>query len=556
MLRRDVAEAWRCHGSKTVGLHKKDFLNRSILLRAFPSEPAKPDFGRLAGAFVLFALLVNFGLFLFQAWISLGYPYSINSTEGSNWAATFLADKIGLYANAMQWPYIPTSYAPLYYLIAWPLHHFLGLGIAAGRLISLFSTLGIGAVLYKSAAERTGNTLLALMLPLFFFVSPDIFYWGLLYRVDMLMLFFLSVAVYFGMIQNRSPRDRFISIGFLYLAFFTKSNCAGSALVLFAYWLAEDFKSRPIQGLRSFFHLRYLVLFSLLVLITFGVLELVTRGQFIRSVFGLMVGTTFWKPGRGMVFLCYFFDYASPAILLAILGAALKIIRKERLERKFLFSFLGLMIGILHLYVLGNRAGADTNYALEAFLWLFFILVQIFPRSGGGGLEILSFQWTVVISLFLFTCAGSQLHDSLRIADSAVYARARENRDVLTKYISRLPGKVLVEDLAIAIRAGKEPVFESYVLGTLADCGHWDPRNFIQDLQSGRYKYIVAVDGFFTDSKFMPPILRFYYRPVREFYLPLRRLWNDVWTVYEYRGYKKEGWVQPGGCRFFVCKLS
>ncbi len=150
----------------------------------------------LASSFLLFIVLgINFFQFLHQASILLSHPYSVNVIEDSMWASSVLSRMIGLYPDYLQWPYVPTFYPPLFYLFVIPLHETFGFGIMAGRLLSGLSALGISLLLFRTVYEGTKKWELSAAVFLAFFLSPDIYYWGLLYRIDMLMLFFLDLAI-------------------------------------------------------------------------------------------------------------------------------------------------------------------------------------------------------------------------------------------------------------------------------------------------------------------------------------------------------------------------
>jgi hypothetical protein len=503
------------------------------------ADTRRQAFGRASDFFALVLLGANFVFFLLQATIFLNHSYAINLVEGDTLASTFLISKVGPYPDFTQWPYIPMSYPPLFYLAALPLHHFFFLGITAGRWVSFFSSLALAGIFGSIAYHGTKKHFWAGVFFLLFFVSPDVYFWALLYRVDMLMTFFLGLAIYFGLVRDQNPRERFWALFFLYLAFFTKSTCVVTLSTLLGYWVFDSFKKK-LGFVRA---VGYPVLFLVLVAATLFLMDLFTSGRYSLSVFGLMKIMTRFEWLKGFFLLKDFLAYAFWMILIAFCLTVSKITQRKEIGAKFIFCLAGFIGGILYLFCLGHRSGSDTNYVFEAYLWLFFILSRWLPDYFKKPLWEKAFKFVIAMTTLSFILTGAQIHHRFfKIADSAFYSEDRKVRDRLVELIKNTEGNVLVEDPTIAMRAGKTPVFSPFLMGNLEKLGFWDPSGFIREVESGRYPYIIAVDRLFSDSRMISNLIYHYYRSVGEYQGSVFLMWSNIWTVYQYAGYNEHSW--------------
>ena len=496
-------------------------------------------FSRILETLTGLLLVGNFCLFLYQASLLLSHPYSVNVVEGAMWASVAISSRFGLYPDYFHWPYIPTSYPPLFYLLTMGVHFLTNWGLAAGRLVSLIASLLTAGIFFKIVYERTKKIIPAGVIFFCFFISPDIYHWGLIYRIDLLMMLNLTAAVYWGMVRGKTFTERMLSVIFLILAFFTKSTCLITVGFLFVYWFFCELRQRKSEA--SFWKripIQTAVLSCFLILSIFlitQILQFLAHGRYVQSVFGLMSVMTKFHFRHGVLIFRDFINYVFPLIFFAILILLPKV-RARALSMEFYFSFLAFMTATFSLWVIGSREGSDSNYVLEAYMWLFVLLSfgigDVWKEQGYRKI----IQGLIVLSCFAFFVEGSQHHDVfMQIGDVGFYRGDAVVKKILQHRLEQIPGEALAEDPAIAIRASKTPVFEPYILGALSQKKIWDPGPFIQEIERGDYAYVVFIDRYRDHVPFFMPLLEKYYKKVWTCKSPMNHMTSKQWVLYQWK---------------------
>ncbi|MBU1866916.1 MAG: hypothetical protein KKD13_00365, partial [Candidatus Margulisbacteria bacterium] len=406
-------------------------------------------------------LFFNLLYFLSHVFIVFSYPFSFNHVEGAMWGSLVAAKTFGLYPNYQLYPYLPTSYPPLFYLLALPLHSFFHLGLTAGRLISLTSTLLIAGFFARLSYCYSRDRFLGLLLFLAFLSSPDIFYWGTLYRVDLLLSLFLCLALYFGLVRSDSFRSKMLALLFFWLAFVTKSSFIVPPIVVFGLWLSCEFqKDRTIVKT-----LGLITLFSICLGLTLGLLQIVTLGQYIPQVFGLMTSMSYFNLTDGINLLLLFFKLYWPLLTLVV-GLLLFLLQQKKLAAVQIAAFSGLAASFLYILIFGSRMGSDTNYFLESYLWLFLAICFALPVFWKNPWH----QRFLLASLAIFAlattpCSLNPFAQSFFEPSASLeyFGQDKLVKNQIVSIIKPSKGDVLTDDAAIAILAGKMPVFEPYI---------------------------------------------------------------------------------------------
>ena len=224
-------------------------------------------FTRAARAVTVVAALVPIGLYLYVALRRIGYPYELEWLEGG--AAEIVrraAEGHSLYV-APTLHFVPYPYTPLYFWTSAAVAHVVGTGFLPLRLVSLLSSLGALALLYRLVRAETGDRVAGLVAAGLFAAT----YWLSLAwldigRVDSMALLLTLLAVVAGrralraptgplLVWRRrglSPRACQIEAGVVlatvsFLAFFTKQ----SALLALAPMLLVVGVRRPWAGLSA-----------------------------------------------------------------------------------------------------------------------------------------------------------------------------------------------------------------------------------------------------------------------------------------------------------------
>ncbi len=148
---------------------------------------------------VLFVpLLPHLAEFVAHSWQVLNWDWQIDFDEGFNLDAAWkLAHGVNIYAQSSPDDFLAAPYPPLYYLLCAAFLKIFGLNIVGGRLISLVSSLIIGALLawliYRYAIRNFGvgkvNSAIAGLFGagVWFSLNPTLI-WSTFYKQDMLAI--------------------------------------------------------------------------------------------------------------------------------------------------------------------------------------------------------------------------------------------------------------------------------------------------------------------------------------------------------------------------------
>ncbi len=420
-----------------------------------------------------------------------------------------------------------------------------GLDINSGRIVSLLASIGIGTVLFQTAfsylkdkfSTRLFSFLFSFMIFLLFFVSKNIFYWALTYRVDMLTVFFIALGVYLGFdITGTEDPKKIGSCFFFLLAFFTKATSVCSIGILFGYWAFLEFLERRRKGTKPWPR-HTLQLLLLFLGIAFGIILLLqhlTHGWYLRNVYGIMKATSSWNFYRGFSLFVAFIQDTLPLVCLFFLAILLNL-KKKDICPKFFLIVLGGFGSLYFLLFTSLREGADSNYFLEPYFWLWFILALSLK-------DFLQSRFRLVFIGFLLFFAGMIFYftsfwwkmDHFKVGDPRFYMTDKLLKDQISKIIQRTDKNVLTDDLCISLSAGKTPVFEPFLMGMLIQRGDWDPSAFIADLKRGEYPYLIVADRIFMQVPFLPEIAKEYYKVIWQMRSSRSNFREYEWKIFEY----------------------
>ena len=182
-------------------------------------------------------------LFLFSAALRLVYPYEVEWNEGAVLDhAIRILHGLPIY-SAPSLDFAAFVYTPLYYYLTALLMSIGGIGLWAGRAVSmgstLFTALLIGSIVYREALgsrNRAFLTLSAGLLYLAFYHATGFFYD--IVRMDAFAVFLVIAAVHTALYVKRSAIVAAVLIVF---AYFTKQQMifAWPALALAFYWQSK-----------------------------------------------------------------------------------------------------------------------------------------------------------------------------------------------------------------------------------------------------------------------------------------------------------------------------
>ncbi|MDD5269975.1 MAG: glycosyltransferase [Candidatus Omnitrophica bacterium] len=485
-------------GSKAL-IIRSDIRNLAGLI-GIAGRPLPP--GHIA---LILLLALNFAYFTYYSIAASRLPYSINIVEGAMWASNLWSRSLGYYPDYNQWPYWPTAYAPVFYIAAGWMHKLSGLGLEAGRIISLLSACGIAVLLGINASKRGGGRFWAAAFFLLFLSINTVAYWANLYRVDMLEAFFICLALYIGLDANVNALKMYASSALLCLAFFTKSMIAIPAAVLFVYWA---YVGRP--ALKAAF------LFAALTAAAFFAWQAATAGQFASQAFGMMLKFTEVEPGLGIALLKRFISETWPLFIAVMVCFRFRVLLSAERRRAF-FLTAGLAASMAYILAAGSRIGSDTNYFIEAYVWLLLLAGSLVSATGlAKGRKAAAGALLCLFALLNLPMPGSYpfFWKDIPAFPGDYFAQEKAAKDGPMHAAAATGKYVIAEDASVAIIAGKGPVFEPYIMDRLWMLGLWDPSRFVSGIEGGMYS-LVHADLVWNNTKYIDSPLNRYYNRIR-----------------------------------------
>ena len=136
-------------------------------------------------------------IYLYVALRRIGYPYELEWLEGGTVEIVRrVADGQSIYVQPSV-HYVPYPYTPLYFWLSGGLAHLTGVGFLPLRLVSLLSSLGACAVLWRIVWRETGDPVAGVLASGLFTATFAVSgAWLDIGRVDSLALLLLLVAMY------------------------------------------------------------------------------------------------------------------------------------------------------------------------------------------------------------------------------------------------------------------------------------------------------------------------------------------------------------------------
>lgn len=403
-----------------------------------------------------------------------------------------------LYRDPSVYPWRATPYPPLYMAVCAVLSPWLGVALAAGRLVSWLAALGVVACVALAASARAAGggrdarMVAGLAAAAFFLCSPLTLGWSAMVRVDFLALLWetLGVVVVDAALlrceKGKAPRWSHLALaGLLFaFAFFTKQSFILGGIAACAVMLARD--RRAGAGLAAWT--------VCCIAGPFALGEWRTGGALFPSLFTHNVMP--WSWDRAWPWLS---QYARVAAIPAVIALAFG--RKGGAGPVW-WTYLCLSMATL----LGvGRVGAYYNHFLP-----FQAALAVVAGTGVSAALYVGRRACLVALLSLAQVAvvgvWSRLEPTLpslaeqaslvsmgldgRMAARIAAAREEEVADIAV--LARHPGDVVAENMALPVRAGRPPVLtDPSTLFAMAEAGHWDEAPFLEAVRARRFGVII-----------------------------------------------------------------
>ncbi len=164
-------------------------------------------------------------LFLAVSWTMLRYPHEVVVSEAAvGLCVKSVLDGVPLYSaqRLAGVPFVILHYTPVYYLVVAPLMAATGALFAAGRAVSIASTIATGILAGLLARRVTGNSRAGLVAGLVWLSFYQVVFWGTTQRVDALGIAFDAAGLLAAVKAREGGRTPWGSIPWFLAAWLTK----------------------------------------------------------------------------------------------------------------------------------------------------------------------------------------------------------------------------------------------------------------------------------------------------------------------------------------------
>lgn len=511
------------HAIEETDAHKGKYLPRGGIQQ-------HPDRGHLRTIYasVLFTLLLFGGIaFIFGTFHKVFYPFGLDDDEGAVWwEAAHVTNLSILYHPIQQYPYFVVPYPPVFHAVTWLVSRGTGDFLIAGRLICVFSALGISLlfalIVWHASPQRIPvlirgsgavlSSLLCFRLDSLGLYIPEM-------GVDLLAIFFTFLGVYLFIRGGQRPIVLCGAFTCFVLAVFTKQTMVAAPLAcLAACTLINRGKA-----------VRYFLLCVSLGVAGLGYLVWATGGEVLKSLFLYNASQPFSirHAVRGMQIN---FEGMLPIAIVACM-AMLPLIRQTACIKRS--SYLCWLRGVLEsslyrraLFVLGlelilalltsltyGKMGSGVHYFLEWNLLCCPLAGLLFVRVLDSWRPFARYsKRAVAVLLLVLLTALTGLPAALRHIDSvyrfsdgerktqsALYSSSEE----ALKVLEQTPGPALSDNLLLLMKAHKEIPIEPGIQTYLGKANIWDQSGFVKMITSQTFGVIVMRtldNGFWTDE--------------------------------------------------------
>ena len=433
--------------------------------------PSASSARRLAQRVVLLALAV------LAAWtvldglvVRIGLPHPFSYVEGFNVNdADRLARGEALYGDPSGPPFVVSVYTPLYTSLV-ALLIALGLpGLLAARLVSLLSATLLAGVI--GISERRWAGAVAPIAAFLFLLAPLQRSWLLVARPDYTAALFSALGILVAARGAAGP-GLLWAAPLLVAAILTKQSYVAAALTVTIFLIARS----PRRGLA------FAATLAVLLGGAAAAMSWYSDGWFLFHTVTANRNPFSWANAWTLAgsFLA---SHASELLLISPALAALAAARR--------LSIFGLYAVIATAVSLSSgKLGSDSNYFIEPLAAVALLAANEFPlpwlrdRGRPGRVACAALGAAAVVLGAVRFVDVRQTHQALS-AEATVFDRMC--RDLATR-----PGPAVSDDAVLLRCAGKEVIFQPFVMTQLAEAGRWDQRPFLETLADGRIPTVIA----------------------------------------------------------------
>jgi hypothetical protein len=171
------------------------------------------------------------------------WPQQLDESESMIVAETLLLDGgTNIWARPTPQLFISAPYPPLYYLLNWPILHFVGVSFKVGRALSLLCTLAAGALICALVVQVTRDRIAGGLAALAWWGLGLVAFWGALVKPDMLAVACGLAGLWW--LLARPPAQVWVALPFFWGAIYSKQTALAAAGAACAWLLL----TRPRTG--------------------------------------------------------------------------------------------------------------------------------------------------------------------------------------------------------------------------------------------------------------------------------------------------------------------
>ncbi len=405
------------------------------------------------------------------------------------------------------YPYILFNYTPVYHwatrlmALALPRPEAPDL-VAAGRLVSIFSMLGICALAglivrrttrgWASLPAACMGALLLLQLP-----NTD---WSLLVRVDMIGIFFTYLGLYLFLRAEQQPWAHYAAFAAFTLALYSRQTLIAAPAACLLCLFAQN----PRRAVRV------VAAFAAAGLAILGVLAGLTHGEFVRHLFTYNVSPFHWRHGIWLALdLCRRSLFVIlPAVSFAMGAIWRTATRRESFRGSGAASLFVVYLGISSVAALSiAKAGANVNYLLEP-LFACCILTALFfgerllaaqrqPRFAATGVT-LALLAAALVALPL--SRGGVAATGLAGCSPAAEATHAE----MLRRVAGIRGEIYSEEMTLLTQSGRQVPGEPSSVTFLSQIHLWDETPLVERFRSRGFAAVIVNTSLGNPEHFSP----------------------------------------------------
>jgi hypothetical protein len=444
---------------------------------------------------IIFLVIVA-GFVLNRAYQAIPYPFQLDSEEGFLLNQALLLSKgQTIYKPLDHYPFVVGNYGPVYPLLNVVPLLFFEPSLSYGRFISFLAFLGIVILMIRLVDHEVRNALFALLSPLLFIATYDLYEWIAYMRVDLLAIC-LSLCGLTLIASGERLSFKVGAIACFVLALYTKQTELAAPLACIVYLILKE----RIRGVR------FGLLLLLSVLAVFTLLNLITRGEFFKHTVVYNANIfDIWQLKRWILHIVRFNKFYLLGITVTIVYYLMNRLRTRSTSSIDLFA-LYFLFALISIFGIAKK-GSAPNYLLEpyvAFSLFFCINAARLMELTRQNTRLIAGKvaYALLTTLVLVHCVNLYLWMPALLSPHNPDASDYRKGDLALTYFLASGDEIISEMPIFNIMSNKPVLFQPFIMAQLASEGKWDETPLIADVARQRFSLILTTQDLSRESDF------------------------------------------------------